>query len=30
VRKIWVDKDSLNQVGGLTKVHLKKLLGLKN
>ena len=27
--KIWIDKDSLNQVGGLTKVHLKKLLELK-
>ena len=24
--KIWIDKDSLNQVGGLTKVHLKKTL----
>ena len=27
--KIWINKDSLNQVGGLTKVHLKKLLELK-
>ncbi|WP_440634743.1 TM0106 family RecB-like putative nuclease [Candidatus Pelagibacter sp. HIMB1746] len=27
--KIWVKEDNLNQVGGLTKVHLKKLLQLK-
>ena len=27
--KIWIDEDNLNQVGGLTKVHLKKLLELK-
>ena len=27
--KIWIKEDNLNQVGGLTKVHLKKLLELK-
>ena len=27
--KIWIKEDNLNQVGGLTKVHLKKLLQLK-
>ncbi len=27
--KIWITKDNLNQVGGLTKVHRKKLLELK-
>ena len=27
--KIWVKEDNLNQIGGLTKVHLKKLLELK-
>ena len=27
--KIWIKEDNLNQIGGLTKVHLKKLLELK-
>ena len=27
--KIWIKKDYLRQIGGLTKVHLKKLLELK-
>ena len=27
--KIWIKEDNLNQVGGLTKVHLKKLIDLK-
>ncbi len=27
--KIWIKEDNLNQVGGLTRVHLKKLLEIK-
>src|SRR6056300_1058640 len=27
--KIWIKEDNLNQIGGLTKIHLKKLLELK-
>ncbi|MDA7454373.1 TM0106 family RecB-like putative nuclease [Candidatus Pelagibacter ubique] len=27
--KLWIKEDNLNQIGGLTKVHLKKLLELK-
>ena len=27
--KIWIEEDNLNQIGGLTKIHLKKLLELK-
>ena len=27
--KLWIEEDNLNQIGGLTKVHLKKLLELK-
>ena len=26
--KIWIKEDNLNQIGGLTKIHLKKLLEL--
>ena len=28
-KKIWIKEDNLNQIGGLTKIHLKKLLELK-
>ena len=27
--KLWIKEDNLNQIGGLTKIHLKKLLELK-
>ena len=27
--KIWIKQDNLNQIGGLNKIHLKKLLELK-
>ena len=27
--KLWIKDDNLNQIGGLTKIHLKKLLELK-